>query len=136
MKHTSSHRKRRDGYTVIELLVVLAALGLLLGIAAPRYVRHVDNAREVALKHDLRQMREAIDKFYGDQARYPSGLDELVDKRYLRSVPADPITQSATSWVLIAPSAVGDAAAAAGAVYDVRSGAPGKALDGSPYATW
>lgn len=136
MKLCLIQSRRRDGYTVIELLVVLAALGLLLGIAAPRYARYVDNAREVALKHDLRQMREAIDKFYGDQARYPSGLDELVDKRYLRSVPADPITQTATSWVLVAPSAAGEAAAPAGGVYDVRSGASGKALDGSLYATW
>lgn len=136
MNTCTVHWPRRDGYTVIELLVVLAALGLLLGIAAPRYARYVDNAREVALRHDLRQMREAIDKFYGDQARYPSGLSELVDKRYLRSVPADPMTQSTASWVLVAPSAAGDAAVPAGGVYDVRSGASGKALDGSLYATW
>lgn len=123
------------GFTVIELLVVLAALGLLLSIAAPRYVQHIDTAREVALKQDLHQLRDAIDKFYSDQGRYPADLAELVSKRYLRSIPVDPVTQSSSSWVIVAPSPVGDATAS-GAVFDVRSGAKGQAVDGSLYATW
>jgi general secretion pathway protein G len=123
--------RQAKGFTVIELLVVLAAIGLLLALAAPRYAQHVDTAREVALKHDLQQMREAIDKFYGDQARYPATLEELVTKRYLRAVPLDPVTQSTTSWVVIAP-----ANQPGGAVYDVRSGARGQSRDGSAYASW
>lgn len=121
----------KRGFTVIELLVVLAVIGLLLSVAAPRYVQHVETAREVALKHDLQQMRIAIDKFYADQSRYPMALDELVSKRYLRAIPEDPLTGTAQSWVTVAPDPSG-----ASAVYDVRSGAKGQAHDGSLYATW
>lgn len=119
------------GFTVIELLVVLAAIALLLAVSVPRYVQHVDTAREVALKQNLRAMREAIDKFYADQARYPQALDELVSRRYLRAVPVDPITERSDSWVPVAP-----AGGATGAVFDVRSGAPGQARDGTAYAVW
>lgn len=116
---------------MIELLVVLAAIALLLSVAAPRYIQHLDNARDVALKENLRQMRDAIDKFYADQSRYPATLDELVTKRYLRGIPADPLTQRSDSWVIVAP---GDKAK--GAVFDVKSGARGQAGDGSAYAAW
>lgn len=124
-------RRRTLGFTVIELLVVLAAIGLLLAVAAPRYVQHLDTAREVSLKQDLRAMRDAIDKFYSDQSRYPATLDELVDRRYLRAVPADPMTQRGDSWVLVPPSGK-----PAGLVFDVRSGAKGLARDGTAYASW
>lgn len=124
-------RCRSVGFTVIELLVVLAAIALLLSVAAPRYMQHLDTAREVALKENLHQMRDAIDKFYSDQARYPAALDDLVKKRYLRGVPEDPFTQRSDSWVIVAP---GDRAP--GAVFDVRSGAKGQARDGSRYETW
>lgn len=122
---------RALGFTVIELLVVLAAIGLLLAVAAPRYSQHVDQAREVALKHDLRALRDAIDKFYADQARYPATLDELVVKRYLRGLPVDPITERTDSWLILAPTGQ-----ASGAIFDIRSGAKGTARDGSAYATW
>ena len=126
---------RFKGFTVIELLVVLAAVGLLLAVAAPRYVQHLDAAREVALKEDLRAMRDAIDKFYGDQGRYPGALEELVTKRYLRSVPVDPLTGSASTWKIVAPGN-GSVAPEAAGVFDVRSGAAGQARDGSQYAAW
>jgi general secretion pathway protein G len=119
------------GFTVIELLVVLAVIGLLLSVAAPRYVQHVETAREVALKQDLQQMRLAIDKFYADQSRYPAALDELVSKRYLRAIPEDPLTGSAQSWVPVAADQSG-----VPAVSDVHSGAKGQARDGSAYAAW
>jgi general secretion pathway protein G len=120
------------GFTVVELLVVLAAIGLLLSVAAPRYVQHLDHAREVALREDLFQMREAIDKFYGDQQRYPATLGELVTRRYLRQVPEDPLTGRVDSWVTQATPA----SAAPAGVVDVRSGAAGTAQDGSAYASW
>ena len=122
---------RRHGFTVIELLVVLAALALLLSVAAPRYLQHLDTAREVALKQDLHQLRDAIDKFYSDQARDPAELEELVVKRYLRALPEDPITQRSDSWVITAPSNP-----LPGKVFDVHSGAKGTARDGSRYETW
>jgi len=119
------------GFTVIELLVVLACIALLLGIAAPRYLQHLDRAREVALKEDLHQLRDAIDKFRGDQGRYPAALAELVAKRYLRAVPEDPLTQRTDTWVLAAPAEQG-----AAGVFDVHSGAAGRAQDGTTYAQW
>lgn len=126
--------RRLMGFTVIELLVVLAAIGLLLSIAAPRYVQHLDNAREVTLKEDLYQMRDAIDKFYADQGRYPSALEELVVRRYLRAVPVDPLTQRSDSWTVVGPGSA--APTGSGAVFNVHSGAPGRSVDGSAYASW
>jgi len=121
----------RLGFTIIELMVVLAAIGLLLSIAAPRYIQHIDQAREVALRQDLQQVRLALDQFKADQARYPTTLDELVSKRYLRSVPVDPITGRTDTWhVEAAPGQV------QGTVGDLHSGAPGLAQDGSSYASW
>jgi general secretion pathway protein G len=128
---TGPQHLRAVGFTVIELLVVLAAIALLLSVATPRYMQHLDAAREVTLKEDLHQLRDAIDKFYSDQARYPANLDELVAKRYLRSVPEDPMTQRTDSWVVAAPGGN-----AQGAVFDVRSGAKGRSRDGSTYASW
>lgn len=122
---------RPRGFSLIELLVVLAALGLLLAIAAPRYVEHVDRARESVLRQNLSGLRDAIDKFYADRGRYPQGLQELVEQRYLRRLPVDPITERADTWVLVAPPQ-----GPQGAVFDVRSGARGVAHDGSRYATW
>lgn len=122
---------KSQGFTVIELIVVLAAIGLLLAIAAPRYMGHLDKARETVLRQDLHQMRGAIDKFYGDQGRYPADLKELVAKRYLRELPEDPVTQRSDTWRIDAPQE-----GAQGAVYDVHSGAPGQASDGSAYASW
>lgn len=122
--------RRANGFTLIELLVVMAALGLLLSIAAPRYAQHVDRAREVVLRQNLAGLRDAIDKFYADRARYPKDLEELVQQRYLRQVPLDPVTDRTDSWVLVPP------AGQQGVVFDVRSGAAGQARDGTAYATW
>ena len=118
------------GFTLIELLVVMVVISLLLTLAVPRYFHSVDRAREAVLKEDLAAMRDAIDKHYADTGKYPPTLEELVTKKYLRRVPADPITESAATWVLV-PS---PDAAAKGAIYDVRSGAEGKARDGKAFA--
>jgi general secretion pathway protein G len=123
---------RARGFTLIELIVVLAILALLLTIAIPRYFAHVEHAKEATLKQDLNIMREAIDKFYGDKGRYPDNLDELVSMRYIRAVPSDPITDSASTWKIVPPVD----SEAKGAVYDVKSGAEGNGPDGKPYAEW
>ena len=116
------------GFTLVELLVVLAAVGLLLGIMAPRYVRQVDQAREVTLKHNLVGVRDSIDKFYADRGRYPASLEELVQANYLRALPLDPLTNRADTWQPVSD--------AQGGMRDVRSGAQGQAKDGTAYATW
>jgi general secretion pathway protein G len=122
--------RRTRGFTLIELLVVMAALGLLLSIAAPRYVEHVDRAREVVLKQNLVGIRDAIDKFYADRARYPKDLQELVQQKYLRQLPLDPMVDRSDAWVVVPPPGQ------QGAVFDVHSSAPGQARDGTTYATW
>jgi general secretion pathway protein G len=124
-------RHRSGGFTLIELLVVLAILMLLLTVAAPRYLGGVDRAKEAVLRQNLAVMREAVDKFYGDQARYPFTLEELAERKYIRIIPVDPLTESAKTWIIVPPS--GDIQ---GGVYDLHSGAPGTALDGSNYAEW
>jgi len=120
--------RRQAGFTLVELLVVLAILGLLLGLALPRYFHAIDSSKETVLAENLRITREAIDKFYGDTGRYPDSLDELVDKRYLRAVPFDPITGTSTAWIIVAPQE-----GIAGNVYDLHSGAEGAGQDGRRY---
>jgi general secretion pathway protein G len=127
----TSVAKVQRGFTLIELLVVMAVIGLLLSIAAPRYLKQVDQSREVVLRHNLDGLRQSIDQFRGDKGRYPKALRELVDERYLRAVPVDPITGRADSWVMVLPA--GDPGPA---WFDVRSGANGNGRDGSPYASW
>lgn len=117
-------RRRGFGFTMIELVVVMAVLGLLLSLAMPRYMASLDRGREQVLQNNLAQMREAIDRFYGDNARYPEQLEELVAKRYLRAVPINPFTEG-PDWTVVAPPS-----GAKGAVFDVRdptlqTGAPG-----------
>ena len=123
----------RAGFTLIELLVVLAILALLVSLAAPRYFAHIERAKEATLRQDLNGMRDAIDKFYGDKGRYPDSLEELVTAKYIRNIPVDPITESASSWRVVPPPAEANAK---GEVYDVKSGAEGAGADGAPYGDW
>ena len=84
MKHNSTHRPR--GFTMIELVIVMAMLGLLLSLALPQYMATLERGREQVLQSNLATMREAIDKFYGDRGRYPDKLEDLVTQRYLRAI--------------------------------------------------
>ena len=122
---------RLAGFTLIELLVVMAIIALLLSLAAPRYFGGVDKAKETVLRENLHQMRDALDKHYGDHARYPVVLEDLVAKKYLRSIPPDPITDSNKTWVVVPPSDPQK-----GGVFDIKSGASGHGKDGTPYNSW
>ena len=123
--------KNHQGFTLIELLAVMVIIALLLTIAVPKYFGSVDRSREAILRQDLATMREALDKYYGDTGAYPNALEDLTQKKYLRNIPRDPITESDTTWLIIAPT--NDAK---GAVFDVKSGAAGNGADGTAYADW
>jgi general secretion pathway protein G len=128
---TSSRRHGfiRHGFTLIELLVVMAIVSLLLTLALPRYFHSTDKAREAVLKENLAQMRTAIDQYYADRGSYPERLEDLVDKRYLRRIPEDPVNGENMSWILVPPQD-----SAISGIYDIRSGANGMTLDGKPYS--
>lgn len=122
---------RQKGFTLVELLVVMAIIATLMTIAVPRYFSSLESSKETTLRSSLAVMREALDQFYGDTGRYPDSLEELVAQRYLRALPLDPMTERSDLWVLLPP-----AEGAPGSVFDVKSGAPGRARDGSLYADW
>jgi general secretion pathway protein G len=124
-------RRAPSGFTLIELMVVLAIIALLLSIVAPHYAGRVTRAEETVLRENLALLRDALDQHYADAGRYPERLEDLVAKRYLRAIPEDPVTQSAGTWVAVPP-----AEPERGGVYDVRSGAPGVGPSGKPYAEW
>jgi general secretion pathway protein G len=119
------------GFTLIELLVVLVVVATLLTLALPRYFGSIDKSKEAVLKENLNQMRDAISRYQADKGRYPESLETLAGERYLRKVPLDPVTESAATWIVVAPQD-----AQKSGVYDVKSGAQGKALDGTEYVQW
>lgn len=131
-KCTVPSKHGHKGFTLIELLVVLTIMATLLSIVAPRYLDSVDRAKEAALKTNLRMLRESIDKYKADTGQYPDNLNALVERRYLRSVPMDPVTDRSDSWKVSPPPS----AMAASGVYDVHSTAPGQARDGSAFVNW
>jgi general secretion pathway protein G len=122
---------RQRGFTLIELMVVMVIIATLLTIAVPRYYSSLDRSKEAVLKENLYQLRDAIGKYQADRGKYPETLDLLATDKYLRKVPVDPITESATTWVTLPP-----ADPEKGGVFDVKSGAPGKAMDGTEFASW
>ncbi len=132
-RNRRSNRSSSRAFTLIELIVVMAIVALLVTIAAPRYLQSVDRARESALRSSLAVMRDAIDRFAGDRGRYPDSLEELVAKRYLRTLPEDPMTGQPDGWVLLSPP---PDAVLQGQLSDVRSGAAGRSRDGVLYAEW
>ena len=124
------------GFTLIELLVVISMISILAAMGMVQYRNSVRRTQEVTLKNDLFQMRDAIDQFYADKGKYPASLDSLVSDGYIRKIPDDPITQSATTWTTVpAEPDPGNPSTEAG-ISDVKSGAPGTSLDGSSYADW
>ncbi len=123
--------RRNQGFTLIELLVVMAIIATLMTIAMPRYFQSLETSREATLRQSLAVMREALDHYYGDTGRYPESLEQLVEQRYLRNAPLDPITERRDGWQVVAPPE-----GVAGSVADIKSGATGRARDGSLYAEW
>jgi general secretion pathway protein G len=122
-------RRDSSGFTLIELIVVLAIIATLIAIALPRYQGSVENAKVVALQGNLRALRDSIDRYHDDKSRYPALLQDLVDAHYLKSIPVDPLTDSAKTWVPVEETVDN-----ATGVVDVHSGAKGSTPQGVAYS--
>ena len=128
--------RRQQGFTLIELMIVMVIITILAGIGLAVYGNSVQSAKEATLRENLFRMREAIDQYHADKNRYPAALDALVEDKYIRQVPVDPFTRSADTWqTTMADPEPGNPSAEPG-IYNVKSGAEGTGLDGTPYSEW
>lgn len=129
-------RREDHGWTLIELIVVIALIMILASMAMSQYRTSVRAAEEAALKSNLFRMRDAIDQYYADKGEYPQSLQTLASEGYLRAIPTDPITKSTDTWTTIPAEADPSRPTTSPGIYDVKSGSPGTALDGSRYSDW
>jgi len=130
-------RRTERGFTLIEMLIVVALIGILATIAVGQYQRSIVRAKEAALLENLFVMRTQINNYFADKGEYPLDLQTLVEEKYLKKIPNDPITRSPDTWV-VTHSDVGDEEdlSEESGIEDVHSGADGLSLDGAAYADW
>jgi general secretion pathway protein G len=131
-----NRESRIPGFTLIELMIVMSLIVILASIGLAVYTNSVTKAKESVLKEDLFRMRDAIDQYYSDKAKYPSSLQDLVSEKYLRSIPVDPFTNSADTWREVPAEPDPTNPTVQPGVYDVRSGSELKAIDGTNYSDW
>ncbi len=124
------------GFTLIELLVVVAIVGILAGVVVGQYQRSIKKAKEAVLKENLFRTRSAINQYFADKGRYPSGLSALVEDHYLRALPIDPLTGSDDTWLVDMAELDDMDISTEPGVADLHSGAPGVGVDGTPYSDW
>ena len=132
----SGRQTGKRGFTLIELMIVMAIVTILVGMAVPIYQKSILRAKESVLRNKLFTLRTQIDEFTYDKQKAPQTLQEMVSEGYLRSVPMDPITGSADSWKIIMEDAASTASQSQPGIFDVRSGSPKTSLEGTPYAEW
>jgi len=138
MKSTILNDKQK-GFTLIEIIIVFALIGILVGLGIPQFRNATIRARESILKESLFQMRKLINQYYTDKGKYPASLQTLVDEEYLRTIPIDPITRSSETWLEIYQTLTEDEIMMIElevGIVDVHSGSNEKALDGTLYNTW
>lgn len=134
----TGRKAKGPGFTLIEMIIVFALIGILVGLGLPQYQSAAKRAREAVLKEDLFQFRKLIDQYFQDKGKYPASLQTLVEEKYLRTIPVDPMTKSATTWVEVRESPAPDEYTPPEnmGIIDVRSGSEAKALDGTIFNTW
>lgn len=130
------HGVRERGFTLIELLVVISMIAILAAMGVVQYRNSVRRTEEAVLKKNLFEMRDVIDQYYADKGKYPSSLDALVSDGYMRKIPIDPITKSADTWQTEPAEPDPANPSAEPGIYNVKSGAQGTSLEGSPYSEW
>jgi general secretion pathway protein G len=128
--------RRRLGFTLIELMIVMAIIAILISIAIPVYNRAITRARESVLKNNLFTMRTVIDEYTYDKGKAPQNIQDLVSEGYLRIIPVDPMTGSSDSWKVIMEDALTAVNQTEPGIFDVRSGSDKTSLEGTPYAEW
>lgn len=138
LRHISQrlNSKRNKGFTLIELIIVMAVIAILASIAIPRYLASVKSAKEAVLKEDLHVMRDAIDSYTMDKGKAPQSLDDLVQSGYLKSVPTDPMTHSNESWVTQTDDTLQSIDQSEPGINDVHSGSQETSTNGEMYSTW
>jgi general secretion pathway protein G len=131
-------KERTPGFTLIELVIVLALIGILVGMGIPQFKNAIKRSKEAALRENLHIMRIVINQYYTDKKKYPMSLQALVDEQYLHSIPKDPITESSETWIEVMEELNEDdlLSGVIPGIADVRSGAEGNGLDGTPYESW
>jgi general secretion pathway protein G len=129
-------RQRRRGFSLIELMIVMAIIVILIGMAVPYYQKSILRSRETVLRSNLFSMRSMIDEYSYDKQKAPQTLDDLVHEGYLREVPKDPITSSSDTWRLVMEDATQSVNQTEPGIFDVHSGSDKTGLDGTPYADW
>ena len=133
---TRSGSRREFGFTLIEMMIVMAIVVILIGIAVPYYQKSIIRAKESVLRNNLFTLRQVIDEYSYDHQRAPSALQDLVSDGYLRSVPVDPTTASNQTWVTVMEDPNNAANQNEPGIFDVHSGSDKSSLDGTPYADW
>jgi general secretion pathway protein G len=126
----------RRGFTIIELIIVVAIIAILLAIAIPVYKVHLQHAREAVLKEDLHNMREAIDQYTQDKNKAPQSLSDLVDAGYLHGIPKDPFTNSTETWQPVMDDSITSVDQSQGGITDVKSGSNLTSTEGTAYSSW
>jgi general secretion pathway protein G len=138
LRHISErlNSKRSEGFTLIELIIVMAVIAILASIAIPRYLASVKSAKEAVLKEDLHVMRDAIDSYTMDKGKAPQSLDDLVQAGYLKAIPTDPMTHSNDSWVTQTDDTLESIDQSEPGINDVHSGSQETSTNGEMYSTW
>ena len=131
-----TNSKNAAGFTLVELMIVMAIIGVLTAVAIPSYLGAVRQAREAVLKEDLHVLRAAIDSYTADKQKAPQALDDLVNEGYMKSIPIDPMTRAADTWQTSQSDSLHSMDQTDPGIDDVHSGAQEQGSDGRPYSEW